>query len=596
VRRLRVALVALGAAAALGGCGDKAASTLLVATIGSDLAVTGQMDEVRLVVQRPGGPSRELRFPLASAGNLPVNAGLLPASGGEDEVLVLTATGYKDGAKKVETVAEAAFKRGQKENIEMFLAAACMNDPCQGANQTCGAGGACIPRRRPTTPWDPGTGKDAAATDAPVGTDGPAVTDAPIGIDAPDAPIGDDAGNCTCPSDDNPCTQDFCMGGTCRHEPVGDRVGCPGALCIEGACCTGCIDNMGRCRVGNNVLFCGSAARDCTVCNDQDACTQDGCMNGTCRTQPLTGPTCPTGVCVDGRCQCGGAGQPCCAGGACNEPGTMCMNGTCGGCGADGQPCCGSGSSGGNICGPGLLCEGGKCGKCGGAGQPCCADGSCQTGNVCAGATRICQPCGGMGQPCCATGDACGMNLACLNGSCGCGGQNQPCCGGTMCTSDNNACNGVEMCTNGVCTRSPAVVCTARSQCHMVGLCDPATGRCSEPVRPNGSICNDGNGCTAGDQCRDGICIAATMTVCNDNNLCTDDSCVAPMGCSFKPAPGKSCAPPGDVCRADTCNTNGTCVAMAANENGTCRLPTGANGRCVGGACCPILGPCAAPF
>jgi hypothetical protein len=598
VRSSLAALMALVSVGALGACGDKAASTLLVVNIKTDLLVTGQMDEVRLKVRRPDNKGeRDLTFPLTAASKFPLTAGLIPASGGEAELLTLIAQGFKGNNKLVQTEVQVEFRPG-KWQIDMFLAAACMTDPCQGNDQTCSAGGSCIPRRRSSVPLgvpttDAGTTDTAPGVDAPVGMDAP-ITDAPIGIDAPDAPLGDDAGNCTCPSDDNPCTQDFCMGGTCRHVALGNRFGCPGGLCIDGACCTGCIDNMGRCRVGNNALFCGNAARDCVVCNDQDVCTQDGCDNGVCKTAPLSGGACPTGVCLDGQCRCGGPMQPCCGGTTC--PGGSCVNGSCGECGGDGQPCCNSGMGSGN-CGPGLLCENDKCGKCGEVGQPCCSDG-CRTG-VCGGAARICQPCGGASQPCCPTGDACGANLACTNGNCNCGGQGQPCCGGTMCTSDNNACNGVEMCTNGVCGRSAPVTCTAASQCHMPGLCDPASGRCSTPLRPNGSMCSDGNACTTGDVCRDGACVAGAAMLCNDNRPCTDDVCVPATGCTFPPSPkGKACIPP-TPCRADACNDSGSCVATAANEGVSCSTATGGPGRCVGGGCCPSLVPtgmCPVPF
>ncbi len=545
---------------ALGACGDKAASTLLIAEINSDLNVANQMDEIRLLVQRPNNKgSRELKFSLTDRKMLPVTAGLLPASDGDMEELTLIARAYKSNGQLVQTEVITSFKRGQRLRIGMFLAGACMTSPCQGPDQTCSTGGTCIPRRRAGVPENlrpDGGASDAAPgvdapTDAPMG-DAPIVPDAPIGIDAPDAPIGDDANNCTCPSDDNPCTLDFCMAGTCRHQPLDNRFGCPGGLCIDGACCTGCIDNMDRCQLGNNVLFCGSAARDCVVCNDQDACTQDGCLDGVCRTQPLSGPTCPTGVCVNGQCRCGDPGQPCCANGGCNE-GKACMNGTCDSCGAEGQGCCSN-----NSCAPGLLCDSGKCSKCGEVGQPCCNDG-CRVG-VCIGATRTCQPCGGMGQPCCTTGDACGVNLACLNGTCGCGGQGQPCCGGTTCASDNNACNGVEMCTNGACGRSPPVTCTAASQCHMVGVCDPVSGRCSTPIRPNGSPCNDGNACSVGDTCRerrlrgDGRDDSATTTI----PVPMTSACRASAARSRR-SKGKSCVPPGDECRADICNEFGAC-------------------------------------
>ena len=284
------------------------------------------------------------------------------------------------------------------------------------------------------------------------------MTDAPIGIDAPDAPLGDDAGNCTCPSDDNPCTLDFCMGGTCRHQPLGDRFGCPGGLCIEGACCTGCIDNMGRCRRGqqrpvlrqrrprlrrvqrSGRLHPGrlherrvpDAAADRSHLPDRRVRERPVPVRrhgpALLRRQPVPRRSARTAPAA--------GAAPTASRAATAAPAAT-------------------------TAAPGLLCEGDKCGKCGGVGQPCCADGSCQTGNVCAGATRICQPCGGMGQPCCATGDACGTNLACLNGACGCGGQGQPCCGGSMCTSDNNACNGVETCTNACAAGSAPVTCTA---------------------------------------------------------------------------------------------------------------------------------------
>jgi hypothetical protein len=155
------------------------------------------------------------------------------------------------------------------------------------------------------------------------------------------------------------------------------------------------------------------------------------------------------------------------------------------------------------------------------------------------------------------------------------------------------------MCAGGVCGRSAPVTCTARSQCHTVGVCDPASGRCSEPVKPTGAQCNDGNGCTSGDMCRDGTCVPSAATVCNDNNPCTDDTCTAPTGCVFTPLTGKSCSPPGNVCRGDTCNDRGSCVAMAIRENMSCSTAAGGAGRCVMGGCCPALVPtqmCPVPF
>jgi cysteine-rich repeat protein len=51
------------------------------------------------------------------------------------------------------------------------------------------------------------------------------------------------------------------------------------------------------------------------------------------------------------------------------------------------------------------------------------------------------------------------------------------------------------------------VTCTAQDQCHLAGVCNPATGTCSNPVKPNNSPCSDGNTCTPGDKCVSGACV-----------------------------------------------------------------------------------------
>ena len=46
------------------------------------------------------------------------------------------------------------------------------------------------------------------------------------------------------------------------------------------------------------------------------------------------------------------------------------------------------------------------------------------------------------------------------------------------------------------CARANPLVCTASDQCHVAGMCDPATGMCSNPNAANGTACNDANACT----------------------------------------------------------------------------------------------------
>jgi len=79
---------------------------------------------------------------------------------------------------------------------------------------------------------------------------------------------------------------------------------------------------------------------------------------------------------------------------------------------------------------------------------------------------------------------------------------------GTSC-SDNNACTVGDTCQSGACKPGAAVTCTASDQCHSAGTCSPSTGLCSNPVKPNGTSCNDGNTCTTGDSCQSGVCVGS---------------------------------------------------------------------------------------
>jgi virginiamycin B lyase len=54
------------------------------------------------------------------------------------------------------------------------------------------------------------------------------------------------------------------------------------------------------------------------------------------------------------------------------------------------------------------------------------------------------------------------------------------------------------------------VLCSALDQCHIAGVCDPATGGCSDPAAPDGQPCDDGEACSLGDACSAGVCAAGT--------------------------------------------------------------------------------------
>src|SRR2546425_3887402 len=69
-------------------------------------------------------------------------------------------------------------------------------------------------------------------------------------------------------------------------------------------------------------------------------------------------------------------------------------------------------------------------------------------------------------------------------------------------------------------TPSRSLVCTAADQCHTAGACNPASGICSNPAKPEGSGCDDGNACTQTDTCEAGACVGANPVVCTASDQC----------------------------------------------------------------------------
>jgi hypothetical protein len=98
-------------------------------------------------------------------------------------------------------------------------------------------------------------------------------------------------------------------------------------------------------------------------------------------------------------------------------------------------------------------------------------------------------------------------------------------------------------------------VCTPQDQCHVAGTCDTGTGLCSNPTKPDGTVCDDGNGCTINDTCTGGACAGNSMT-CGDHIVqagCGEECDVGPGGggdctanCKFicGPTPRNGCLVP----------------------------------------------------
>jgi len=382
--------------------------------------------------------------------------------------------------------------------------------------------------------------------------------------------------NGTSCNDQNACTQtDTCQEGNCTGaNPV---VCSPPDQCHQQGTCN---TNTGTCEylpVANG-----------TICNDGNACTQTD--------------TCQAGVCTGGNPIVCTASDQCHDAGTCNPATGQCSNPTK----ANGSPC-----EDGDLCSIGDSCQTGICTS--GTPKVCTALNQCHTAGVCNTSTGICS------NPNKANGSAC---------------------------NDGNACTQTDTCQAGVCTGGNPIVCTASDQCHDAGVCNPSTGICSTPNKANGTACNDGNACTQTDTCQAGVCVGSNPVVCtaldschdigvcntqagvctnplkpdgascNDGNACTQtDTCQAGVCSGANPV---VCAAPDQCHDAGTCNpSTGQCIypskanGTACNDNDACtQTDTCQNGTCVGGnpvvctasdqchsvgSCNPATGTCSNP-
>src|SRR5205085_3575328 len=100
----------------------------------------------------------------------------------------------------------------------------------------------------------------------------------------------------------------------------------------------------------------------------------------------------------------------------------------------------------------------------------------------------------------------------------GCNAQNGQCSNpnapnGTVC-DDGNGCTVSDTCQAGSCTAGAPRVCEAQDTCHSAGTCDPQSGQCSNPVLPDGTTCDDDNMCTQTDSCAAGTCVGSNPVIC----------------------------------------------------------------------------------
>jgi cysteine-rich repeat protein len=376
-----------------------------------------------------------------------------------------------------------------------------------------------------------------------------------------------DAAGHACGDDGNVCTDDVCNGsGTCLH-PNNTHACEDGNLCTQGDVCV-----AGSCTPGT-LLGCSAqdqchAAGTCNpstgLCSNPPKPNGSSCSDGSACTQT---DTCQAGFCVGGNPVTCTAQDACHTAGTCNPVSGLCSNPTR----PDGTPC-----NDGNSCTQTDACAAGTCtgtnpvvctasDQCHAAGvcnpttgvcsNPARADGSaCNDGNTCT-QTDTCQAgaCSGANPVVCTPLDGCHDAGVCDTGTGVCSNPAKP--NGSAC-NDGNACTQTDTCSAGICTGTNPLVCTASDPCHSAGVCNTTTGLCSNPAKPNGTACNDGNACTQTDACASGVCTGTNPVVCTASDQChAAGTCNPGNGvCSDPPQPDGTACDDGDACtRADRC-------------------------------------------
>jgi hypothetical protein len=354
---------------------------------------------------------------------------------------------------------------------------------------------------------------------------------------------------------------------TCGDGSVDAGEACDDGNLGDGDCCSsGCQHESGG-----------------SPCSDDDACTQTDECDG-------------SGTCIGSNpIDCSGAGQ--CYTGSCDSQTGSCVphpSGT--GCSDDDtctqtDECDGSGACAGSnpvVCTPSTQCHSSTCdsqtGSCNESplanGSACSDDDACTQSDACDGGGS----CVGANPVVCTAQDQCHDAGTCDPQTGACSNPAKP--DDTPC-SDGDACSQTDTCQDGACTGANPVVCTAQNDCHDPGTCDPQTGDCSNPAKPDDTACSDDDACTQTDTCQDGTCTGGNPVVCSAQDQChIAGTCSSGTGLCSNPAkPDASACDDGDACtQTDGC-ASGVCVGAnpivctaldQCHDAGTCDSQTGA--------------------
>jgi hypothetical protein len=109
-----------------------------------------------------------------------------------------------------------------------------------------------------------------------------------------------------------------------------------------------------------------------------------------------------------------------------------------------------------------------------------------------------------------------------------------------------------------VCKPETVVKCAPVNKPCEVNACAAARGECAAMQLPEGAGCSDGNGCTLGETCQQGVCKGGVAKPCDDGNPCTKDEC-DPFTAACAALPNAATCSDGDACTvADLCG-GGAC-------------------------------------
>lgn len=126
---------------------------------------------------------------------------------------------------------------------------------------------------------------------------------------------------------------------------------------------------------------------------------------------------------------------------------------------------------------------------------------------------------------------------------------------GRVC-DDGNANTVNDICVGGVCAGTlvnlcAGVQCAPLDQCHLPGVCDALTGRCTNPPKPDYYLCDDGIVSTVTDVCLAGVCKGFAVIPCSGDGL--SGPCPDPVAwdCVCQGSGACTCEPPAPPCKTE---------------------------------------------